>query len=140
MDPTRDCISLHRRYSFRSCNFYLLAGLLFVIRDGNNSWPRTRRINHLDCGIKLRKLKCICNKFARGEEGGKIRRPLQSFFLRSLPKWKTIRFPCGFLFFSPWILRSSEKKKRREANLNKRAVRSRESPASGFACNRMHPE
>lgn len=64
-----------------------------------------------------------------------------------LEKKKSTCFPLAssavlfIYFFFSWCISSwnlHERERNTKANLNKRAVRSRESSASGFACNRMH--
>lgn len=66
-----------------------------------------------------------------------------------LEKKKSTCFPLAssavlfiYFFFFPGAFHreicTREREKNTRANLNKRAVRSRESSASGFACNRMH--
>lgn len=64
-----------------------------------------------------------------------------------LEKKKSTCFPLAssavlfIYFFFSWCISSwnlHERERNTRANLNKRAVRSRESSASGFACNRMH--
>lgn len=67
-------------------------------------------------------------------------------FKNDLEKKKSTCFPLAssavlFIYFFSWCISSwnlHERERNTRANLNKRAVRSRESSASGFACNRMH--